>query len=174
MKDDNHKYLKIEFLGNVDNRELDNFLLNNIDVMFAMGTAALEAARLAIPTVLLDVSYVPIKDDYIFKFLFDTVDYTLGDVIDEHHFKSGNKSFENIMDSVINDYAEVSTKTYNYFVSNHELEQSIPLLLEKLEKNNVQYNELYKNGFTRIDWSTKLYHFVRYGKINGKRQFTNT
>lgn len=101
--------------------ELDSYLLNNVDFMFAMGTSALEAAKLGIPTVLLDCTTKDMKEGYKYRFLYERVGYDLTHFMDEDDFEEGNNSFELIMESVINSYDEVSEKCRNHFVDKHSL-----------------------------------------------------
>ena len=48
-----------------------------------MGTAALEGAKLGIPTILLDISYKSIKSEYNYRWLYERDGKTLGDNINE-------------------------------------------------------------------------------------------
>ena len=41
----------------IKSTEINSFLLQNIDLMFAMGTSALEVAKLGVPTVMVDATY---------------------------------------------------------------------------------------------------------------------
>jgi hypothetical protein len=58
--------LKVNFLGNINYAALDG-ALKGYDVVFAMGTSALEGAKLGIPTFCLDYAYSLIKGNYRFR-----------------------------------------------------------------------------------------------------------
>lgn len=45
--------------------KLDDFLYNEVDILMAMGTSALEGAKLDISAILLDVCYGKVPDCYI-------------------------------------------------------------------------------------------------------------
>lgn len=100
---------------------LDSFLLKNIDFMFAMGTSALEAAKLGIPTVLLDCTTRTIVKDYVFKFIFEREGYDLTHVMSSRDFEPGNDTFDKCMDTVINNYSDVAKKCRKHFEDKHSL-----------------------------------------------------
>ena len=62
--------MNFEFIDPIPPKELDTMLEFKLNVMFAMGTSAYEAAVRGIPTVLLDFSYkkdsiqLSIQDDF--------------------------------------------------------------------------------------------------------------
>ena len=105
----------------IKSTEINEFLLQNIDVMFAMGTSALEAAKLGVPTVMVDATYEEIKGDYVFKPIYERTGYELAHLITNKDFERGNKSFERIMDLVNNHFEDFSHKSRDYFVKNHSL-----------------------------------------------------
>lgn len=103
--------------------EIDNFLLRNVDIMFAMGTSALESAKLGIPTVLLDCTATkePIKGDYLFKYIYERIGYDLGHVIDSQDLKKGNDSLDSVFKQLLNNYLGVAEKCRAHFVEKHSL-----------------------------------------------------
>lgn len=57
--------------------ERDRYLVENVDIVVAMGTSSLVAAQLGIPVVLPLVSSTPFRDDK-YVYLFDTQNYCIG------------------------------------------------------------------------------------------------
>lgn len=120
----------------IKSTEIDSFLLQNIDLMFAMGTSALEAAKLGVPTVMVDASYEEVKGDYIFKPIYERTGYELAHLITKSDFEAKNTSFEGIMDLVNNHFQDFSQKSRDYFVQNHALStvgEQFVVLLRKLD-----------------------------------------
>ena len=160
----NLKSVTIIFVENVSPNDLDNYLNENCDLMFAMGTSALEAAKLSIPTVLLDVVYGEIKGIYPYRFLFERDGSTLGDVIDVRElnasFNNGecayNPSLLNILKKLQTEYDVISVKTNEYFMKNHEIEKICEVLVEKLNKSNCRYNDLKLTGCLERGFLYKL------------------
>ncbi len=120
--------------------DINSFLLDNVDAMFALATSSLEAAKLGIPTVMLDSSYKPITEDYIYKFVTERTGCELTHVVSETDFLKGNDSFEKIMDGIINHYDEVGKACRDYFVKNHSLSNVGEQLVELLDKSSFTYD----------------------------------
>lgn len=138
---DNEYYTQLK-TEPIKSTEINSFLLQNIDLMFAMGTSALEAAKLGVPTVMVDASYVEIKGDYVFKPIYERTDFELAHLITKKDFERGNKSFEAIMDLVNNHYEDFSLKSRDYFVRNHALSTVGEQFVELLRKLDFTYDEI--------------------------------
>jgi hypothetical protein len=89
--DDENLYLKeiqnfnneIEFLFGFYGESLDKKLLELSDIHFSMGTSALEASKLGIPTILLDASVYDFPDNYKYNWIFKSKNFGLGTFISE-------------------------------------------------------------------------------------------
>lgn len=103
--------------------EIDGFLLENVDIMFAMGTSALESAKLGIPTVLVDYTATakPINGDYKFRYIFERTGYDLGHLIGKADIEKGNKTLEAVFGQLIHNNQEVAMRSRIHFVDNHSL-----------------------------------------------------
>jgi len=73
-----NKTVAIRYHENLPPKQLNDFLVKNSCLHFAMGTSALDGAKLGIPTVLLDFSFEEFPDDYRYSFLFSTRKYSVG------------------------------------------------------------------------------------------------
>lgn len=109
-----------------------NFLINTSDIHFAMGTSALDAAVLGIPTVVIDYSSEEFPLDYKYLWLYDAEGYDLGHpVITEINPKS--HSLLDIVSLYINLNQEginlVSERTFKYVHDNHEISAVVDRLL---------------------------------------------
>lgn len=122
--------------------DINDFLLEKVDAMFALATSSLEAAKLGIPTVMLDSSYKPITEDYIYKFVTERTGCELTHVVSEKDFEKGNDSFEKIMDGIINHYFEVGTACREYFVKNHSVSNVGEQMVKLFEKNTFTYDKI--------------------------------
>jgi hypothetical protein len=98
---------------------LDRFLLDEVDLLMAMGASALEGGRLGVPSVLLDYSYGPVPDGYRFRWLFESERYALGAVIDDRRIEAGNRSLDAIADRVRTDFGGLSRTTHEYCLRAH-------------------------------------------------------
>lgn len=116
-----HDCFRMVLIGAMLGQSLDDYLVDQLDLLVAMGTSALEGARLGIPTVLLDVSYGPLRGDYRFRWLFEAERFSLADVVGPHSFSPGNRSLETMLTELRANYASLSDRTYRYCLANHAL-----------------------------------------------------
>lgn len=68
----------VKFHENLSPLVLNSFLVENSSLHFAMGTSALDGAKLGVPTVLLDFSFEEFPENYRYSFLFSTRKYSVG------------------------------------------------------------------------------------------------
>ncbi len=123
--------LNLIFTSTILNERLYEYLLKNIDILFAMGISALEAASLRIPSVLVFISNERI-DSSDFLWLFDSQNYALG-YYKEQKEKANIKTtpFSNIINEIYgnNKKEELGLKCYDYFILNHNVEMTVGRLL---------------------------------------------
>jgi hypothetical protein len=134
--------ISIIFHGAIAHQELDHFILNQIDIVMAMGTSALEGAKLGKPTFLLDPSLKEVKGDYVFRMLYDTKEFYLAHFMTKEDFVDGNNSFYELISKIISDYSYYSKKSHDYFFTNHHLEKVKDLFLEKVSNSTLIYSML--------------------------------
>ena len=132
--------VSVIFHGAVPQNKLDDFINQNFDIMTAMGTSALEGAKLHKPTILLDFSFEQIKKDYLFRELYNTTDFDLAHLITNKDYKSGNDSLFKILSNFISDYSLYSYKSEEYFMQNHSIEKVSKLLIEKTQNSKLVFS----------------------------------
>lgn len=138
--------LKFSFIEHVFPQDLDDFVVQKADLMIAMGTSALDCARLGIPTLLLDVAHAPVSADYVFAWLYERKGFTLGDVVCAEHFVNGNDSLARRIRELIDDFPRVSAMSRNYTQQNHDLAHVAGKLLQAISSSNCTYGELNDAG----------------------------
>jgi len=161
------EFFKIIMLGTLSPSQVEDYLMEKVDVVASMGTSALEAARLGIPTILLDYSYTPIQGDYVFKWLFERTGYTLADRITSDYCKAGNDSLSIMFKQLKCEYEDITKKTFNYFVVNHSLSSVAVQFVTLLGETNFKFcmfnnKFLHKGLFRRgYDLSKAIYYSVK-------------
>jgi glycosyltransferase involved in cell wall biosynthesis len=142
-------FFSVRFLGEIRFDEIDAVLRENVKLLFAMGISALEAARMGIPAVLLDFSYGQIEADYVFRYLHETKEYTLGRAIGAWAYESNNKSLENMLDELPGNYAAVSKSCYEYYIKNHTVENTVAKLQNAIDTCECSYDDIksFRNRF---------------------------
>lgn len=121
--------------------ELSGFLLK-LDMLFAMGTTALDGAKLGVPTVRLDYSYSQIPKNYHYKFFHEIQGYSMGERIDSGCFRNGTHPFDDVMSALRDGRKELSQKGYDFYHAHHTIANSARLLMEYLNGSSLQWKDL--------------------------------
>jgi glycosyltransferase involved in cell wall biosynthesis len=143
--------------------QIDRFLSNEVDLLMAMGTSALEGARLGVPTILLDLSYREVPEGYIYHWLYERKGYTLAENISQEHIKLGNHSLAEKVDELMNNNSHVSSSIQEYFKRNHSLDKVALLFLEKAGRVRCTWGELVELGLMKRGFLYSLFNQLRRG-----------
>ncbi|RKS99987.1 glycosyltransferase [Flavobacterium sp. 123] len=135
-----NKNVSVVFHGSIPHDKLDNFINGNFDVMTAMGTSALEGAKLAKPTILLDFTFKKIEKDYLFREIYDTVGFDLAHFITDKDYDRGNDSLFEIVNGIILDYTLHAQKAFEYYENNHSIEKVQELFLQKALNTKLSFS----------------------------------
>lgn len=115
------KHIKLIFHGTLDIDDAINVIRRKSDILFAMGTAALDGATVKMPTVIIPNKIKEFHCDK-YSFIFETVGYSLGwypEQIDELNvpYHSMEEIFKIIYDD--GQKYEVGDLCYDYYINNH-------------------------------------------------------
>lgn len=154
--------INITFIDYIDPKNLNSFL-KDIDLGFAMGTAALDFAKFGVPTILLDFSYKDIKMDYKFDWLYNTKNFTLGREINNTLYESQNKSLESLLNNLSTDYNMISLKSFNYIRDNFKIEKNANKFIDLVDKSSLTYSDL----------SERYFEMNRFHKLIGAKKYYN-
>jgi hypothetical protein len=138
----NNEWFTLEILGSLKPDALDNYLLENSDVLTGMGTSALEGAKLGIPTILLDISYYPVKGDYKFRWLHESKNFDLAHDIDQDDLEEGNLILNQMIDDLLNSYQALSLKALDYFLQNHEMKNVLEKFIFKIKQSEMKFCDI--------------------------------
>ncbi len=141
-------FSKIEFIftGTIPKEELSNYLIKNADVIFAMGTAALEGASLSIPSVVVQLSSKKFVDDD-FYWLYDTKDYCVGVTVEQKKsFDIKYTKFDQILQTIMTEEkSSIGEKSHEFFIKNFcGFEKRAKLLLFYMLQTNFIFEQLKK------------------------------
>lgn len=134
--------LEIRFLGEMDMPVLERHLVTHTDVLFAMGTSALEGARHGIPTILLDLSYREVPSGYAYSWLHERDGFSLAEVACGGSPEEARSSLRQRLQSTIERPAEMSAAVLAYFERHHELGGIARRLLQLAEASRCTYGDL--------------------------------
>jgi glycosyltransferase involved in cell wall biosynthesis len=134
--------IRVQFLEALSPSQIDSYMQDNADLVIAMGTSALDAGRLGIPTLLLDYSYKPVDRCYRFTWLHERDGYTLADQINASHLSPTDASMLQKLQELINTRESLSRQVQAYVSANHSLDVVAAHLLEHLKSSDCQWQHL--------------------------------
>ncbi len=124
------RHLDLHYQAFLPPDRVDHFLGEEVDLLLAMGTSALEGAKLGVPTILLDASYRPVPDGYLYRWLHEAAGFSLADRLV----------------SLRDDYATVSEQAFRYFERNHAVKSVAEQLLDRCAHARCTNGELEAAG----------------------------
>jgi glycosyltransferase involved in cell wall biosynthesis len=147
---------EVRFLGDRSPAELEAHLREHADAVFAMGTSALEAARLGIPTVLLDIAYGELPPSYTYRFLDEAQGLSLGDVIGETRRPDDGRGMAETLRQVRDDSGPLAERCLAYFRGHHELGAVAETFLDALDRTTLTWSAIQSGGFLAKPMSYRL------------------
>lgn len=133
------------FKGTIPHDELDQYLIKNVDVVFAMGLSVVECAAMKIPSVFVQLSLKKFSDD-AYYWLYNTKEYCVGITTDEKpRFDAISSSMEEILDAVSDreSQKEVGNKCYDYFVQYfNDFDNVVIKFMTYLKNTSLTYKEI--------------------------------
>jgi hypothetical protein len=136
-----HERFRIERTGTLPPQAVDR-MLTGADLLFAMGTSAIEGGKLGVPTVLVDIAYGQVPDGYVFRWLHQAADFNLGSMLNDRPLVPGNGSLEQIIAVVVRDRPAASAATYGYCRERHSLESVTSRFLAAASIAQYRYGEM--------------------------------
>lgn len=136
------KKLNLIFLNILVEEDLNKYLAENVDILFAMGTSCIEGAKLKLPSVLVDAGLSYFPDDYKYKWLYETLDYSLGEYVEDLQSQN-NHSFKDLINQK---KLEEGIRCYDYYMLNHTIENSAKLIIDYANRCTLDINMLKKAG----------------------------
>jgi hypothetical protein len=138
------KTLVVEFYKHMSNAELRDFLVTHSDIHFAMGTSCLEGASLGIPSILMDLSDKELPDQYLYKWLYEAENFSLGSIIRRDQQKFTGKAINTILEefSVIKHRDELSRRCFEYVNKNHSIGNTASLFLQTANDTKLRLRDI--------------------------------
>ncbi len=152
----NSDNFSIQRIDHIEPSKLQKQLLM-LDIYFAMGTSALDGAMHGVPTVRLDYSFAKITQIYKYKFLFDTVGYSLGENIDSKCYNIGLHTIDEVIWKITNQKNKISAMIYEFYIKNHSISRSAMKFVEFVADTKLIYGDLNKDNLL----TSKIYSLWR-------------
>lgn len=138
------KYYKVNycFYGALANDQARKTLAESADLVVAMGTAALEAAQMAIATVLAPASYKVLPKNFNFDWLYNSQNFDIGS-FDTVCKKATGSSILEIVDRIKSEQAYHGRRCKLHVEENHAMQ----VVVERLESALLNNKNLYDADF---------------------------
>lgn len=148
----NSKKIVIKYFEGFDNNQIiEHALKNNVLINIAMGTSALETGKIGIPTILIDGSFSNIKEDYKYRWLYESKHFDLGQIIDQNNTSNGSFYLTELFDKISKEFLiNNSKKTYEYVTAKHNLYDIVNKFLYLCENSNARISAIVKYLYIRI------------------------
>jgi hypothetical protein len=161
-----HSSIDISYVNNITNDNLDDFLLNNCDLTITMGTACLESAKLGIPTIVVDASYSKIYNGYKYRWLFNSENFCLGNIITNKTEFKGFYLEEELPRVFLNDLFinEISYNCFKYVDRNHSIKNVAQDLINYCKISSLRHNDIRDKMFIYSKFGISLIQLRK--KIN--------
>ena len=133
--------INIIFHGELNQKEITRILMNQIQLVFSMGTSALEAAAKKVPTVLLNFTYDKTVVFHKFDWLFNQKGFSVGKKI-ENRPNSDSDNLNIILKDFLENELELGIKCLEYVSKNHSLDFVVHTLRNHIDQVCLTLNEL--------------------------------
>jgi len=137
-----HRFFHVQKTGDLNPHLLGGYLASNVDLVAAMGTSALEAAVVGLPTILLDYSYGPVGPGYRFRWLHDTKGYDLGHAITADDCDPGKDGLPEMIEAVAEDYSDLAEKCFDYCAKNHSMRSVGDKFVELVRSSALRFGDI--------------------------------
>ena len=139
------KNIQIKKCGAIVDDELNEYLTNNVDILFAMGTSVLEGGALGLPSVILPYEMKNFDSD-TFIYLYDALDYSLGcevSQVNKEQFRTF--TFKNIIEDIYVKRLkkEIGSKCLKYVQHNHYIASNTQLLKKYLDTTTLLFEDVH-------------------------------
>ncbi|MDR0647361.1 MAG: hypothetical protein LBF43_02905 [Puniceicoccales bacterium] len=151
----------IELLGSLSPNEVKNIFLSKIDVLFAHGTAALDGAKVGLPTAVISGSFTKISKDKKLYWLYESkMEHFVGSLIDNQYDCCAH-SFCEILDMLITKNKEIGEKCYEHVVQNFDVQKISATLLNYVNNTKLTIVDIQSIGLYNYSFYDKVLHAIR-------------
>ena len=151
--------INIEYKLGVYGQALNDYLVTNAWLHMSMGTAALDGAKLGIPTILVNYSKSLFPKDYVYNWLFESKEYSLGDeIFPDSEFSGQPLSAIVRMLGNRSNYNNISDHCYNYVKKHHSIESFADGLVKACEKSEMRVMDYCNSSFFHFFTDIYIYY----------------
>ncbi|MDR0392998.1 MAG: hypothetical protein LBH52_02090 [Puniceicoccales bacterium] len=155
----------IKLLGGLLPSEVKDIFLSKIDILFAHGTAALDGAKVGLPTAVISGSFTKISKDKKLYWLYEPkMEHFVGSLIDDQH-NCCIHSFSEILDMLTANNKEIGEKCYEHVRQNFDVFKVSASLLNYISKAKLTLEDIKLLGLHKYVTFHKLLNYLRSKRI---------
>jgi hypothetical protein len=135
------KNISLNLIDGLKGKDLEKYLVDEIDILFAMGMSLFEGAKLCIPSVIIDPSPVELPESYRYRWLYEESGYSLGYPIWLLGKREGMQ-LESLIDSILkrkNGFADEGKKCFDYIKKAHNIDDIINKFIYAVDHTNGKF-----------------------------------
>ena len=148
------------FFDYLEISQLKKFLKEETDLLFAMGTSALEAGNCSVPTIVLDISHTKLTSNYNYKWLYEIDGYNLAEVVHKRFLGTGTHKIENVINEIFSNKDHIGELCKNYVKMNHDSESIFKNLELFLNDSSLRWDELVSSKVLESNLIYKIYKYL--------------
>lgn len=135
----NNAKFTTQFIDEIKYDELSDFVTKNVDLLVAMGTSALDGAKVGCPTMII----TPVRDsdphEVYYRWIYESKGYSLGEFPPiDMETNQIRKNFAEVLDAYIVDAKRYGEKSYEY-CENFEINNVFSKLMSRELPNLIDY-----------------------------------
>jgi glycosyltransferase involved in cell wall biosynthesis len=153
--------IDVRFQGEVEPQALQDLLAGQVDLLLAMGTSALEGARLGVPTLLLDLSYREIIPGCRFAWLHEQDGYSLAGIVQPCPEVESMATLASRVQQLLAAPAVVSAAAREYYRTHHEISRIASRLIELTDRTRCAWGQLQDAGLLQRGLVYSVFSGVR-------------
>jgi hypothetical protein len=161
---DKCKRLKTRVLGSISHNDLEN-TLSKYHLLFAMGTSALEGAKIGLPTICVGFSYNNLEGLYRYKMLYTNIGFNVGEEITRDNYEKSS-TLVSLLKNIMNNYQDEMRLSFQHWKSNHDPHIVTNRFIDAVEQSDCRIQDLIARKYHKADIFTLLTAIVR-GKSKG-------
>jgi len=146
----------------------EDLLINNFDFGYAMGTAALDMAKLGVPTILADFAFKDFPEDCKYRLLHSTPLGNLGQDI----YEASDLSKISLEEILSLDRCEWSSNSFAFVCNNHSIDICAKKMTECAESSNMFFHNINNLIHVPFVFSFLLRKIIKSGIVNQNYLFS--
>ncbi len=147
------KKVEVIFYGHLSENIFNDFLLHKADIVIGHGTSILEAAKLGVPSLLVNGAYFqPKVEDFKGIWLYDAVDYFVGKVVAKPEDFTGNSILQILKGLNEENVRSNGKSSFDYWNEHHNIEKIGPKYLKMIDNCSFTFEDYLKTGVTNLDF----------------------